>query len=84
MPVPQVDAKLAEELLREELTDQQTQTAATLRTALQEQQHQLEGMQADLKHRVGELQAAMKALDAQVESKVREVIILSTAAQHMP
>jgi hypothetical protein len=72
MIAPQVDAKLAEELLREELTEQQAHNAAAVRTALQEQQHQLEAMQADLKCQVRELQAAINALDVQLESKVRD------------
>lgn len=65
-----MDAKIAEEMLREELSDQQSQLAASLRSALQEQQQQLEAVQAELKSKAGELQAAMKTLEAQTESKV--------------
>jgi hypothetical protein len=76
----QVDAKLTEELLRQELSDQHAESAAALRAQLlQHQQHQLEALQGGVEARLTELQAAVKASDAQAEHKVRE----SLAAMQM-
>lgn len=71
----QVDAKLSEELLREELSEQQAQLAAALRSALQEQQHQGAAVQAELKSKIGELQAAAKTLETHTDSKVRPITV---------
>jgi F0F1-type ATP synthase membrane subunit b/b' len=62
---------MSEELLREELSEQQAQLGATLRSALQEQQQQGAAAQAELQSRVKDLQAAVKALEAATDSKVR-------------
>lgn len=79
----QVDAKLAEAMLREELTDQQTHFASSLRSALQEQQRQLEAMQADLKSKADQLQAAMKALETHSESKVSSSVLFLVFQCHV-
>lgn len=70
-PLPKVDAKLAEEMLRQELSVQQAESDAAWRAQLHAQQQQLEAMRAGLSGRVEELQAAVKATDAALESKVR-------------
>jgi hypothetical protein len=70
---PQVDAKLSEEMLRQELSDQQADAAAATRAQLQAQQQQLEAVTAGLSDRLEGLQAAVKSSDAQHESKVRRL-----------
>jgi hypothetical protein len=70
--LPQVDAKLSEEMLRQELSDQQAEAAAAVRAQLQAQQQHLGEVTADLTDKLEGLQAAVKASDAQHESKVRQ------------
>lgn len=79
--VPQIDAKLAEEMLRQQLADQQAEADAAWRAQLHGQQQQLEAVRAGLSTRVGELQAALKATDAQIDSKVR--LLPQVVSHHM-
>jgi hypothetical protein len=66
----QVDAKLSEELLRQEVSEQQAQQAAALQAQLREQRHDLERVQSELQSSVQDLQSALKDLGASTESKV--------------
>jgi hypothetical protein len=79
--VVQVDAKLSEELLRQEVSEQQTQQAAALQAQLREQRHDLEAAQSELQSRVLELQAALKTLDANTESKVNNRVPSTTQSR---
>lgn len=67
----QVDAKLSEELLRQELLDQQAESSASWCAQLRQQQGQIDTLESSLTSQLVEVQAGLKALTTQLNSKVR-------------
>lgn len=69
----QVDAKLSDEMLRQEVAEQQTQLQTSLHEQLLGQQRQQDLEQAALKGQLGDVAAGLQALQSQTETKVRTV-----------